>query len=338
MARKNPKTPSPTHSPRHHSSSNPAEADETVDSRLRKAAELSKKPPRIALEDPIIAHLFLHYIETIAPWYDLNDATNTFSILVTSRALDFPVLFRAIIALSSEIAFAFYATCVEDLLRALDGASNFLGEYLAAACSLQLYEIMSGNGLLSIPDSIAVLFCIALSLDLFYLEESMQNPPCHLLGAYSFSTALHIDLLTWDMAQAGFWNYLREEITVSLASAPNRMVRIGKDLTQFRDTMVLPNIGDDMRANLVSYIVARALNLYCSIRGTEVEGGGPHWLEEHLATWDALMADLTVWTDNLPATFHPFSVTPKPGNAFPSEWMLKPWHDFTPSIFTNPPI
>ncbi|KAM0820324.1 hypothetical protein AB5N19_06143 [Seiridium cardinale] len=128
------------------------------------------------------------------------------------------------------------------------------------------------------------------------------------------------------MAQAGFWNYLREEITVSLASAPNRMVRIGKDLTQFRDTMVLPNIGDDMRANLVSYIVARALNLYCSIRGTEVEGGGPHWLEEHLATWDALMADLTVWTDNLPATFHPFSVTPKPGNAFPSEWMLKPWH------------
>lgn len=128
--------------------------------RLGQAADLAQQSPRIALQDSMIARVFSHYIGTLAPWYDLNDATDTFSVVVPARALDFPVLFRAIIALASshwykmaeahvreiaEISFAFYATCVEDLLRALDSSSHFPGEYLAAACLLQLYEILNGK-------------------------------------------------------------------------------------------------------------------------------------------------------------------------------------------------
>lgn len=48
---------------------------------------------------------------------------------------------------SQEILFAFHAACVEDLLGALDDSSNFPGDYLAAACLLQLYEILNGNDL-----------------------------------------------------------------------------------------------------------------------------------------------------------------------------------------------
>ncbi|KAH6654921.1 hypothetical protein BKA67DRAFT_566634 [Truncatella angustata] len=279
--------------------------------RLRQAANLSRQSPRLSLEEPIIALIFSHYIKIIAPWYDLTDATNTFNDVVTARALDFPILFRAIIAMSSshwfkttghaqEIAFAFYAACVEDLLQALANSSNFQGEYLAAACLLQLYEILN--------------------------EDDMPNPHCHLSGAYSFSTAVAIDFSTWDLSQAGFWNYMREEITVGLASSRNRMVRIGKDFRQLRDMMTSKGIGDDMRANLITYILAEALNLYCAFEEYEDAEEQPERGDDLNTTWKRLSSDLEQWTENLPATFQPYSTAPKPGNVFPSAWMQRPWH------------
>jgi len=148
----------PAHSPENHSFTPRAKSSGTTytDRLLQHAAELSRLSPRAALENPEISSYFSHYIRVIAPLYDLNDATNTFSVVVTAYALDHPVLFRAIIALSSshwskvrgssqEIAFAFYAACVEDLLKALNSALNFPGEYLAAACLLQLYEVLNSN-------------------------------------------------------------------------------------------------------------------------------------------------------------------------------------------------
>ncbi len=123
---------------------------------IEDATELPHLAPRVALENPEIARFFLHYIRVIAPFYDLNDATNTFSTDVTTHSLEVPVLFRAIIALSSshyfkvmgtshDISFAFYAACIKDLLEALHNSSNIPGDYLAAACLLQLYEISNGN-------------------------------------------------------------------------------------------------------------------------------------------------------------------------------------------------
>jgi hypothetical protein len=154
--------------------------------------------------------------------------------------------------------------------------------------------------------------------------ESLQSPLCHLLGAYSFSTAIHIDLSTWNLPQAGFWNYLREEITVGLAS--NRPVRIGKDFTHIRDTITRDSLGDDMRANLITYILARVMNLYFAYTEARAQGSGHPWPDHHFATWTDLRSDYTLWSENLPATFQPYSTAPKPGNIFPSEWMLKPWH------------
>jgi len=159
---------------------------------------------------------------------------------------------------------------------------------------------------------------------IFPNPESIKNPPCHLLGAYSFLTTIHVDLSTWNLAQAGFWNYLREEITIGLAS--NRPVRMGKDFTYLRDTITSETIGDDMRANLITYILARLVNLYFTFNEACVEENIRRRTDEHFATWTDLRADLTLWTETLPATFRPFSTAPKPGNIFPSEWMLKPWH------------
>lgn len=120
---------------------------------MQLATRLSQQSPQIALLNPIIANAFSHYVEFVAPWYDLTDSRSTFSATVAVRALNFPVLFRAMIALacchlsvitnqSEEYGFAFHAACVEDLITAVGTCPTFSEEYLAAACLLQLYEIL----------------------------------------------------------------------------------------------------------------------------------------------------------------------------------------------------
>jgi hypothetical protein len=126
------------------------------DRRLELAAELAVLPPRVSLLNPDIACMFSHYIDNLAPWYDLNDASHVFGTDVPVYAMNVPVLFRAIIAFScthwskitgkcGEIAFSFHAACVEVLLNTLGNFSEFPGEYLAAACLLRSYEILNGK-------------------------------------------------------------------------------------------------------------------------------------------------------------------------------------------------
>lgn len=131
-------------------------SDADATQRLELAASLASLPPRDALLNPDIARIFKHYINILAPWYDLNDSRRVFGSDVPACALNAPVLFRAIIAFSSshwskitgnlgEIAFAFHASCVELLLETLDSVLDVQGEYLAAACLLQSYEILNGR-------------------------------------------------------------------------------------------------------------------------------------------------------------------------------------------------
>ncbi|KAK7417712.1 hypothetical protein QQX98_004368 [Neonectria punicea] len=270
---------------------------------LQHAAELSQQSPRAAMQDAVIAGLFSHYINTLAPWYDLNDADATFRIVAPARALEFPLLFRAIITFSSmhwsrstgrlqHIAFAFHAACVNNLLGAV-GHADYPSELLAASVLLRLYEV---------------------------LGENMENPECHLLGAYSFSTAMPMDLSSRGLSQAAYWNYLRQEITVSLTYS--RHVRVAKEFPELHDLIIHNGTGDDMRANLVAYILARAINLFETFTNQPISDKD---LDCHLKSWGDLNSALALWREYQPPSLRPFSTAPKPNNVFPSEWMLSPW-------------
>jgi hypothetical protein len=41
---------------------------------ISKAKSFVSSTPKVALEDQLIATLFRHYIDFLAPWYDLNDS------------------------------------------------------------------------------------------------------------------------------------------------------------------------------------------------------------------------------------------------------------------------
>lgn len=127
------------------------------------AAEKGKFPspenPRDALKSPDVAWYFHNYIAEPAKWYDLGDASRLFATRVPELALDEPLLFSAIIALSAEhvsqttkskpakaVAEFYHGHCVHRLIQ-LDENIELLrnGFALAAVCLLRSYEILNGE-------------------------------------------------------------------------------------------------------------------------------------------------------------------------------------------------
>lgn len=114
--------------------------------------------PRKALESLELANYFRRYISDVAPWYDLSDSQCRFSTEVPIIALDEPLLFYAIIALSAvyvsqttapsarTIAEAYHTRCIRRLIE-LDPEDVLIkkGVALAVTCLLRSYEILAGE-------------------------------------------------------------------------------------------------------------------------------------------------------------------------------------------------
>jgi hypothetical protein len=123
------------------------------------AKSLVSSIPKVVLENRAIATLFRHYIDFLAPWYDLNDSQNLFGSLVPQRSIDNPILFKAVISFSAchesrtpgryqDLGHVYHAACVRDLLEILiDILPEMQGDCLAATCLLRSYEILNGKSI-----------------------------------------------------------------------------------------------------------------------------------------------------------------------------------------------
>lgn len=61
----------------------PPQSDRRSQEALEHANSLAAYSPQVALSSPGIAKLFAHYVDVLAPWYDLNEASWVFGIIVT---------------------------------------------------------------------------------------------------------------------------------------------------------------------------------------------------------------------------------------------------------------
>lgn len=106
-----------------------------------------------------MAWYFHNYISEPAKWYDLGDASHLFATWVPELALDEPLLFSAILALSAvhvsqttkskparAVAEFYHGHCVHHLIL-LNEKTELLrnGVALAAVCLLRSYEILHGE-------------------------------------------------------------------------------------------------------------------------------------------------------------------------------------------------
>ncbi|KAF6830117.1 phytanoyl- dioxygenase [Colletotrichum plurivorum] len=258
----------------------------------------SPKDPRKALQNPLIARYFHHYISQISPWYDLSDSSSSFGTIIPEAALDNPLPSAAILAVaavhtsqttapSAKAAAEFYHGHCVRLLIELTGAENdeadAQGLALASVCLLRSYEILS--------------------------EE--VDPNRHLRGAYSLAAYRSplVDYLGSGLRTAGFWNYLREDITFSLFErCPLKIDLKQMPLPTNRNT-------DHSYLNTVSLILGQIVNECFTISVSET-------------AWEFLFCTLHNWFDSLPSRFRPFSKEERGlGLALPSIWMLQDCHD-----------
>ncbi|KAF3769790.1 hypothetical protein M406DRAFT_246706, partial [Cryphonectria parasitica EP155] len=250
--------------------------------------------PRKALETSRIAQYFQHYIKTIAPWYDLSDQLCTFATEVPSKALDEPLLFGAIIALSAvhlskttapkarTAADFYHGYCVRTLIELEPGDRRVKsGVALASTCLLRSYEILA--------------------------EE--QDPNRHLHGAYSLASerSLCADSLCWN---AGFWNYLREDITFSLFTGS----KLKTDLKHTPDHVL---ITQPDYLNQMSILLGNVVNACFGDVVSDDE-------------WDHNLATLRQQSMALPTSFQAFSRALGSGlssvDCIPSVWMVQACH------------
>ncbi|KAJ5985093.1 hypothetical protein N7522_012289 [Penicillium canescens] len=256
----------------------------------------STQNPEHALQDLQVARLFRHYIEELAAWYDLNDSKRHFKDVVPIRARYNPLLLSAILAFAAanqhrtlgdhiylDIAEFYHYDSVRRLISLTDNLDQLpIGETLAAICLLRSYEIITQN-------------------------VSSQS---HLQGCYSLLASRKI-YLTADLLSAGYWNYLREDITVALIEQRSLMITLSGQNAP-------PEPTDDLDfANSITFLLGKIINRCLSIDSPALG----------LLEWEAMKADIDNWKSSLPPSFE---VIETPGlrmqSSFPSIWTLRSWH------------
>lgn len=110
--------------------------------------------------------------------------------------------------------------------------------------------------------------------------------------------------------RAGFWNYLREDITVALMEKRNLMIELNDRQPPLLDE-------EDDFANHISYILGRVINRCLHKGGVALEG----------VEWQALKEELDSWKASLPSSFEPILTPGLYGaTSFPSPWNTSKWH------------
>ncbi|GKZ18227.1 hypothetical protein AbraIFM66951_000400 [Aspergillus brasiliensis] len=256
----------------------------------------SAQAPEHALQDPQVARIFRHYMESLAAWYDLNDSRRHFEDIVPIRARYNPLLLSAILAFSAanlhhtrgdhsylELAETYHYDSVRRLISLMENIDQLpIGETLAAICLLRSHEIITQN-------------------------VSSQR---HLQGCYSLLASRHVHL-TADLLSAGYWNYLREDITVALIEHRGLMITLS-------DQDAPPQPTDDMDfANYITFLLGQVINRCLAVDSPPLG----------VLEWEALKADLDQWKSALPPSFDAIET---PGlrlqSNFPSRWTLRSWH------------
>ncbi|KAI6773632.1 hypothetical protein HG531_000481 [Fusarium graminearum] len=250
--------------------------------------------PRKALQDQNIARLFHSYTSEISKWYDLSDSAYYFGQIVPTLALDEPLLFSAIIALSAmhtcktsspsfrKVAEFYHHRCIRLLITLSEGNQLITrGIALAATCLLRSYEILDGD----------------------------VDPNIHLRGAYSMASLYDVlsGNLRVGLLGAGFWNYLREDITFSLFEKCPLKMNLESTL------LFTPHESDQDYLNSVTLILGKSINMAYS-------------QDTDALRWRQITESLRDWRRAYPDHIKPFSRELSTSHLFPAVWFLQPYH------------
>lgn len=185
-----------------------------------------------------------------------------------------------------------------------------VAEFYHGHCVRLLIELRNDCGSVESEAALAAV-CLLRSYEI--LDEEV-DPNRHLHGAYSLASRqkLLLDNGFRTLSSAGFWNYLREDITYSLfEEQPLKM-----DLENI--PVPTQHLEDHDHLNAISLVLGRILNAH-------LNDGSPG--RDQPVSVSAMLHMLRSWQKALPRHFEPLCMdNSRPSGALPSVWMLGDCH------------
>ncbi|KAF2147022.1 uncharacterized protein K452DRAFT_314269 [Aplosporella prunicola CBS 121167] len=242
------------------------------------------------------ARLFKHYVDHLSVYVDCCDDEAKFARVVPQRAVNYPVLMNAILALSSrslsrvngteDVDSPRYLTqCLEILIPVLDDPLESLDEnLLAAIVILRLYE-----------------------------EADDIDEKCHLYGGTRLLNSIAQFVPMGGLGEAASWIFLRQDIYVSLTTGQPLNI----DLTNYLSSQAFQKDTPGSWANRMVFVFAKILNYACQQEEAPSK-----------KKWQQLHEEVETWNRMKPWHFRPLWARRPEGDTapFPEVWMTLPAH------------
>ncbi|KAK8170212.1 hypothetical protein IWX90DRAFT_502455 [Phyllosticta citrichinensis] len=245
------------------------------------------------------ARLFQYYVQFLGPHVDCCDEAGHFGTEVPRRAMSYPVIANAILALASRVLNGAHGT--EDLQSA-----SYMSE-----CLRILIPVLE-DPLAALDENLLT----AIVILRLYEEMDDRDQKTHLYGGTRLINSIAHMLPRGGLGEAAAWIFIRRDLYVSLTTGEP----VNCNLEIYRKSHVFEDESDCAWANRIIYTFAYVLN-YCSQQNQEEDNSS-------FEQWKQLCGDVEAWNANKPHHFRPLWVNePKDiGSPFPKIWMTLPVH------------
>ncbi|KAL4814982.1 hypothetical protein BDW67DRAFT_80946 [Aspergillus spinulosporus] len=243
------------------------------------------------------ASLLRSFIQTLAPRFDVCDQNSHFSTEIPRRALQVPMIMKAILAFSARHAAImsgtedweaseYHSQCIEMLLRALSKAEGFYDDnILITVVILRVYEEL----------------------------ERATDEKCHWLGSTRLLNTMSKSASSGGLAEAVSWQFLRQAIYACLVEYQPMQL----NLENYERSSVFQRMDDAAYANRIIFLCARIIQL-------RSEPNGYSFTE---SDWQYLSDCVDQWYREKPISWQPLKhqeANAEANKPFPELWMVSP--------------
>ncbi|KAL2830524.1 hypothetical protein BDW59DRAFT_141065 [Aspergillus cavernicola] len=251
-------------------------------------------PPAMTTRE---ASLLRSFIQSLAPRFDVCDLHSHFSTEVPRRALQVPMVLKAVLALSARHAAVmsgsndweaseYHGQCVELLIRALSKPEgSYDDNLLITVVILRMYEEL----------------------------EQTADEKCHWLGSNRLLNTMAKSASSGGLAEAVSWQFLRQAIYACLVEFQPMQL----NLENYEHSSVFGRRDDAAYANSIIFLCARIIQLR--------SGPNSHSLDE--IDWQYLSDSVEQWYQQRPISWQPLrykEANPAGSQPFPELWMVSP--------------
>ncbi|KAJ6086303.1 hypothetical protein N7486_010584 [Penicillium sp. IBT 16267x] len=241
------------------------------------------------------ASLMRCFIQKIAPWADICDPQSHFSTLVPQRALQVPMVLKAVLALAARHdaimtgnndweASSYHGQCLELLIPALDKPEHTYDEnLLVTVVILRICEEL----------------------------ENTRDEKFHLLGSNRLINLMSRSASSSGLAEAVSWQFLRQAIYASIVQHQPLQL----DLHNYECSTMFQRNDDAAVANMIVFHCAHIIQLCRNVPRLPVDESTRHRISHSVEEWHRSM----------PPTWQPLRYQPPDAAAdrpFPEIWMM----------------